>query len=356
MFTALLAAAAALQTAAPAAQEPGSVRIFGDWAVGCDNGWACEAISLAPEAQGMGDGLSITVRQGGGADGQSRVGIRRLDDDPAAGITLHIDGEPVATAQASPGDELNHFDPDRAQNLIYRLSRGRHAELYDAGDGGMLGEISLNGSYAALLYIEDRQRRAGTVNASVTIGDAPASTVPAPPAVPTIRAMPIAARHGEAVDPLAQNEAVALHVQRECDQFGPDDVENPEEPLRRNDVFVLSDSADLILISCSRGAYNFSDIAFVRRAGRVEPARFDHVFAWGDNRALPLLVNVDWAPETGQLTTYAKGRGIGDCGTLERFVWDGAMFRLIERREMNSCRGSPYWIPVYRANVEWVEP
>lgn len=73
------------------------------------------------------------------------------------------------------------------------------------------------------------------------------------------------------------------------------------------------------------------------------------MFSWGDALDVPLLVNTHWAE--GELSTYAKGRGIGDCGTAERFAWDGEMFRLIERREMNQCRGSPHWITVWRANA-----
>lgn len=53
----------------------------------------------------------------------------------------------------------------------------------------------------------------------------------------------------------------------------------------------------------------------------------------------------NWIPENGTLTTYAKGRGIGNCGTAERFVWDRTMYRLIKWREMNCCRGSPYRTP-----------
>ncbi|MCA1748347.1 MAG: DUF1176 domain-containing protein, partial [Sphingomonadales bacterium] len=163
--------------------------------------------------------------------------------------------------------------------------------------------------------------------------------IPAPPAIPTYRVPPPA---GEAqAAPLPAAEAMALHLAHDCDGI--------DEELLRNVAHPLAGGGDLILISCSRGAYNFSDIAFVRRGGELTPARFDRVFSWGDAGEIPLLVNSYWAD--GELGTYAKGRGIGDCGTAERFAWDGAMFRLIERREMNECRGSPHWITVWRAEA-----
>ncbi|MGP1352208.1 MAG: DUF1176 domain-containing protein [Parasphingopyxis sp.] len=353
MIETLLALAAAVQSPAhatppPATPEPGSVQLFGDWAVGCDNGWACEAISLPTEDFEIGNGYSVTVRRAGGADGYHRIGIRAFEDEAPSTMTLLVDGEFAGTATRSDGDELYHFDPERAQQIAGLMARGSDAELRDH-DGGLVEQISLDGSYAALLFVEDRQQRAGTVTASAAVGYEPASLVPEPPSVPTIRAMAVADRAGDTAAPLPGDQAMALHEARQCDGL--------DEELRRNEAIVLSDARDLILISCSRGAYNFSDIAYVRDAeGAVTPARFDRVFAWGENREVPLLVNVYWNAEANELSTYAKGRGIGDCGTAERFVWDGAMFRLIERREMNSCRGSPHWITVYRANVEWVAP
>lgn len=353
MIELLFALAAASQSPAsanpePATPEPGTVRLFGDWAVGCDNGWACEAISLPTEDWEIGNGYSITIRRAGGADGYHRIGIRAFEDESPSTVTLLIDGEYAGTATRGEGDELFHFDPDQSQRIVGLMARGGDAELRDA-DGGMIERVSLDGSYAALLFIEDRQQRAGTVAASAAVGDEPASQIPAPPAIPTIRAVPIADRAGETATPLPDDQANRLHEARECDGF--------DDRLRRNEAVVLSDARDLILISCSSGAYNFSDIAYVRDTdGAVTPARFDRVFAWGENREIPLLVNVYWDAEANELSTYAKGRGIGDCGTAERFVWDGRMFRLIERREMNVCRGSPHWITVYRANVEWVEP
>ncbi|MEM8695595.1 MAG: DUF1176 domain-containing protein [Pseudomonadota bacterium] len=351
MIDLLFALAAATQNPAPVPEpgtpEPGTVRLFGDWAVGCDNGWACEAISLPTEDWEIGNGYSITVSRAGGADGYHRVGIRVFEDDTPGAMVLLVDGEYVGTARRTEGDELFHFDPEASQRIAGHMARGSDAELRDV-DGGMIDRISLTGSYAALLFIEDRQQRAGTVTASAAVGDDPVSSIPEPPTIPTVRAMPIADRAGEAADELSGPEFAAFRPGIECDY-------DDEAPLPSRAV-VLSDAADLILVACSRGAYNFSDIAFIRSDDALTAARFDRVFAWGDTADMPFLVNTHWSPEEGVLSTYAKGRGIGDCGTAERFVWNGEMFRLIERREMNSCRGSPHWITVYRANVEWVTP
>lgn len=351
MIELLLALAAAAQNPAAdtaPAPEPGSVRIFGDWAVGCDNGWACEAISLPSEDWSVGNEASLTVRRAGGADGYLRIGTRHYEDIEPDTVVLHIDGRHVSTLTDSGDGGRYEIDPGMTRVVLPQIAEGGSAAIhYPAGEH--LSDLSLAGSSAALRFIDDRQQRAGTRGAAAAIGTRQTAGVAAPPPLPVIRAMPVAARADEAVEPLPAEEANRLHEARECDGI--------REQLRRNEAFILSDARDLILISCSDGAYNFSDIAFVRDAGGgLTPARFDRAFAWGDDSDVPLLVNVSWDETAGELSTYAKGRGIGDCGTAERFVWDGAMFRLIERREMNSCRGSPHWITVWRANVEWVSP
>jgi hypothetical protein len=52
------------------------------------------------------------------------------------------------------------------------------------------------------------------------------------------------------------------------------------------------------------------------------------------------------------LSSLAKGRGIGDCGASENYVWDGGEFRLIESRAMHVCRGAWEWIRLWEAAPE----
>jgi hypothetical protein len=343
MTLAILALAAAIAAAPDAAI--GEQRIFGDWAVGCDNVLACEALSLDPEdLTGMATG-SLTVQRGAGPHGYYRAAIRMFEEAVGDRIMLRIDGEPVAIATASPGGELHHFDPDIVQNLVWRIAQGSSAELFDA-EGHTLGAISLAGSHAALLFVEDRQGRAGTVTASVAVGDEPESRVAPAPSIPEIAAMPEPGSEEGPAGPLSTEAAQTIREEQDCFE----DADNP----RRNDAYRVSHDTELILISCGAGAYNFSDFAFVRQDGELRPAEFDAPVSWGEDISPALLVNAWW--EGGALGTYTKGRGIGDCGTSQRFVWDGTMFRLIEQRVMNSCRGSMHWITVYRANVSFIEP
>ena len=51
------------------------------------------------------------------------------------------------------------------------------------------------------------------------------------------------------------------------------------------------------------------------------------------------------------MSSYFKGRGIGDCGAGTDWVWDGTRFRVVEERAMGECLGAIAWIPYYRARV-----
>jgi hypothetical protein len=123
----------------------------------------------------------------------------------------------------------------------------------------------------------------------------------------------------------------------------PADMTGPE-------TAALGDGRTLVLLPCSTGAYNLSSAMFVLDHGKVTPARFDAPSGFAEAGAgVRSVVNGGW--DAGTLSSYAKGRGIGDCGTAQRFVWDGRAFRLSEEARMEECRGNPDFIPVWRATV-----
>jgi hypothetical protein len=110
-----------------------------------------------------------------------------------------------------------------------------------------------------------------------------------------------------------------------------------------------------VLLACGAGAYNVSYVPLVVPAkGGVAAARppaFDAAEPWWEGEGKPMLINAGFDPALGQLSSFAKARGIGDCGTGRDYVWDGARFRLIGQEEMNECRGSRDYIRTWRAEV-----
>lgn len=339
-MTALLALLAVATT-----PQPSELKTFTDWTVGCDNTLFCQAVALFPDFpsdDAIAEGASVVIVRDAGPTAQPVVTIT-LQNQVKGQIGFFIDGQRIDSAAANDGGMIEFRDA-RATKLLAAMANGRAFELRNAEDIPV-ARISLAGSSATLRYIDDRQKRVDTVTALVAKGVRPASAVPAPPPMPVI-ASPGGVL-GKAFEP-TRAEIARIRKESGCDA---EEYQTPTE-----DVSAIDATHSVILLSCGAGAYNFSSVAYVAHvAGKrrvIEPARFDFDPGWGEEGGPPMLVNAGWAAETRSLSSYAKGRGLGDCGSSEEMAWDGARFRLIEARTMGECRGSLDWIRTWRATVK----
>lgn len=64
-------------------------------------------------------------------------------------------------------------------------------------------------------------------------------------------------------------------------------------------------------------------------------------------------MNLDCDPSSRILTSFAKGRGLGDCCDETQWVWDGKAFRVLLSRVMGECRGVPFddWPTLFQGEV-----
>ena len=330
----LLALLAALAADTP---QPSELRTFQDWTVACDNGRRCEAVALLPEEawEGM---TTLLFRRGGGAHDVPELFLDNLEQQPER---LLVDGRPLPV-RFTAHEGGYRLEADSAV-LIDALRHGQSLEARAAG-GDSLGRVSLAGAAAALLYMDERQRRIGTVTALVRRGPQPASAMPLPPALPQVRIAPAPTDRPLVIDVARVSQ---LRRQLDCEEYdvGEADAFETEQ---------IATGRTLILIPCGAGAYNFSSVPVIaqRRSGRVEltVAPFDS--QWGIGvEGRPILVNASWDPETRRLSEYNKGRGLGDCGTRAEYAWDGERFRLVHQEEMGECRGSLSYVTTWRADT-----
>ncbi len=226
--------------------------------------------------------------------------------------------------------------------LIEAFRTARAMQLI--GETGLpVGTLSLEGVSAALLYMDERQGRAGTVTALVRRGERPATAVPATERLPEIRLAPEPEDAGQ----YSFDEAriAALRRQAGC-EIG--EVGGPDE----QETISISTGRTLILLACGSGAYNVSHIPFIAAAGgeRIVPAPFDGGRDL-DERGQATLVNAQWDSNRRLLTQFSHGRGLGDCGTKSAWAWDGTRFRLVREERMEECRGARTFIPTWRARV-----
>lgn len=303
--------------------RPGALKTFGDWAVGCDNTLRCELRSLGSDV-GEGPDVIVSVGRDAGPAGKIDVSVDGADD---ARLAVAVDGRRF----------------DTPARIVAAMARAR--ALTALAGSRAVATVSLTGASAALRYMDAVQGRAGTVTALVARGLKPAGAVPAPPAPPTIVAP---APGGPAADPTPADLAAMRRTARcEAESLAAGVLGKPE-------THALGDGKTLILLPCSAGAYNMLSAVFVIDAGGVAPARADAPVGFGQSdadaaTAIPTVVNGVF--EDGTLRSFAKGRGLGDCGVFQSFVWDGRRLRLSEQREMGECRGNPDYITTWRATV-----
>ncbi|MBW6524920.1 DUF1176 domain-containing protein [Sphingomonas sp. RHCKR47] len=326
---------AATPAATPSAATPGALKTFGDWAVGCDNVHRCTIASLALETA-AGPGYTARITRAAGPAGGFELAFDNKGDGPAP-AALRVGAARYALA----GDALVGR---RAQQIVAALAIARVATLIGR-DGKPLGTLSLAGLSAALRYADAVQHRVDTVTAAVAKGRAPASAVPAAPPVPVVHAPALTGAPAR----LSKTQITAMNRTARCD--APPSADVDWSPV----VSPVGGGTSLAVVPCSAGAYNVIGALFVIRGTRVDPAQTDAPAGFEASGAdhetrVPSVVN--GSVEKGILNSYAKGRGLGDCGVSQRFAWDGTRLRLIAQAEMSECRGNPNLITTWTARVE----
>ena len=317
---------------------------YKDWAVGCDNGLSCQAVALMPEGLPEGS-LSIVAVRAEGVNGAFSIDLSGVPTKSAKFRVL-IDGKIVQTGTTQVSSETIKVTGAEAMKLARAMAKGTKLRLID-GSGTELGAASLAGSAAALRYADAVQGRAGSRGAIIATGPKTATAKKA--ALPLISAKKI-----KPTENLPDAGAlVALSESSPCaaERYGP--TEDSAYSLGSG----TGGPQALVLLNCGSGAYNFSSGIYTGQRDAkgkwsFEPAKFDYGAAgFSADSKIPILVNAGWDAGTQTISSYSKGRGIGDCGSSETFIWDGNMFRLISATVMEECRGSLDWIPVWRAEV-----
>jgi hypothetical protein len=316
-----------------AASQPGALKTFGDWTVGCDNGRACQAVALLPE-EGDGEGATLTLTRGPEANAEPVVWVTAQVEGAQSPQQLVIDAKSLPLALDGNSERLLVRDGLGAARML-----GQATSIVAVGPGGGPRiPVSARGSAAALLYMDEQQGRLNSTSALVRRGAG--QRVPPPPPLPIIKAPPSSAKAPRRLSEARVRQLLGREI-TQCEYAQELWIQNARLDARHS----------LVLAShpCGNGAYNSVNSAYVvDESGRVAPARF-HKLA-GDT-SHDALVGAGWDAETRRLGTFSKGRGVGDCGFGQTFAWDGRMFRLVEQIEMNECRGSMDYITTWRAVV-----
>ena len=324
---------------------------YRDWSVNCSNIKTCTAVSIS----GLNE-MGVSARPRGipsdtemgwlwlaieaGPTAKPKIiysAMYNLAQPTPTDGSLRIvgrDGRPLANGAfiLAPDESGASLLPSADVDRFIALAKNGHAVVYSSGASRQVRSFaSLSGFVAALRAIEVVQGRTGTAGAWIDKGKLARERVPPAPTVPSINAVAftkLAAR---------TNVPKSVHERRkaECD-----DSERYDRGGQGIESFNLGKGRILWSVPCGAGAYNeWSKFYLQQGNDAVVPYPFTEPERDTPDQDAHSLVNSNVDPETGQISAYAKGRGIGDCGIAETHTWDGTRFVMTTLIQMTACSG-----------------
>jgi hypothetical protein len=297
---------------------------FRNWDAACDNFRHCEAIGLPPK-DGDDSGWTILITRDPAAGAVPRIDVQPAWGEGGSPARLIVDGRPTPFALDKSGQPTAAPGP-----LLAALANARSASLVDLA-GKSLGSLPIAGLSATLRWIDQQQHRVGTTTALVAIGPLAATTVPPPPRLPVIRQPP-----RSALPPRMLSHADLLAVQKRSDMCEPERAEADYARLDRHHT--------LAVVGCMLGAYQGAAlIVVIDEGGHWTPARLEQSERYDRTGSADdwMVTEAEYDPKTRLLGSYAKMRGLADCGSSEAWAWDGVMLRLASYASLDTCRGAP---------------
>jgi len=333
----------------PAAPEAATVlsnrpeqKEFRDWRAACDNGAAC--VAFAPSTEPDQGWLRLALTPDRGAAPDVRIGLWSPGETglaPTAPLTLTIDGRSFTTERIADADlPMGRVAGPDATPVVRALASGKTAVIR-AGDRSVI--LSLAGAAATMLWIDERQGRLHTPGALVRVGEQPNLT--RAPDLPTVAAGPAADQAGfGGKSPRLPATIEALPAVQSCrkETAWNEYVQKSVTSAR------LGPNQELWAVPCFAGAYNLGQQVFVTGPGGRDPTPV--AFPTASGTPTETVVNAEYDPATRTLSAFNKGRGLGDCGITQRWIWTGRGFVLKQEREMRDCMGVPseLWPTLWR--------
>lgn len=332
MILALGAAWAVASTAWAADAE------FKDWWAACDNTRGCTAFGFTEDANFDAYAYLKLTRGAGRNDAPMVEVVGQLE---GATWRLQLDDKPVAgVPPLKKNDDRIVLSEAQSAALAAAIANGSKLEVIA---GGEKASISLAGSSAALRWLDDQQKRVGTITALVAKGPKPVDAVPDPPSLPVIR---VAAPVAQGGLPSALPEGVKA-LMTDCDEDAAARMDSGTIIAR------LGPGVVLYAPLCNMGAYNFVHI-FITADEKGRNAKILDIRYADGSASDGMLMNVDFDPETQILNNFEKGRGPGDCGSGNAWAWTGKAFVQTDQALMSVCKGvmSDDWPTVFRSGRE----
>ena len=323
-----------------------------DWIGVCDNTSRCTVMGMTPD--GSDTRGYIALKRDGGAAAPPSLTVAVYSDGPepsaAPRLRLRAPGLDLTAVAGADDDEITAEIKDPAAIQAFAKLASSDAKSVQISVGKIDVAVSLSGAAAALTWMDDRQGRIGGVTALTKKGPKPAAAVPAAPPEPVF------APKGSANEIKPVNFPKALLARTELKDCEKEQLSAIDE----RGAWRLGPELVLWSVPCTLGAYNLASVFFLSDAkgGAIRPAPVPPLMTPESNEPGVdppyIMINADFDPKTMVLNAFEKARGLGDCGVLRKYLWDGRAFQPLEIDYMPECRGveADAWPALQRARVK----
>lgn len=315
--------------------------------VSCTNALRCDLYIVNPAVSLY----NIGLRRSAAADAPVSLFLT-LREALIAGsqVSITIDGEPIVTIpvsdlryraasgeyllQAGPAVEtfFSAAAPGREMRVTFRTRRGQSTATY-----------SLSGFVAGVIFMDEVQGRIGGPDALQLALDGERASGGAGQA---------AAISWRRLDRVPAGLVTYYNFEdRLCGQ-----MDTNLAGLIGGYELQLSERTGFVVFPCTRGgAYNQPFTVFQRIRSAYVPFMLP-VIKDGNPSATYYAYNLEWDAQAGELVSFFKGRGVGDCGEMRRWSVQGdetdANIQLVSSRVKDTCDGvadlnAPEWLPVW---------
>lgn len=339
---AALVALVTVGTVPALAQTPGKPLQFShkNWEMACDNSGTCRAAGFSVEGVDEESGASIRLSRAAGPNSATAVAVRTTVGPTHSLLGLKVGDYSLALSGVKEGQDLSLSAAEVAP-LLAAMTRAQQMTLQiSVGSVPKSLIISLDGLNAVLLKVDEAQGRLGTPGAWLRKGAGPETAVPSARALPQVKAVKA---HNTKPLPASVARAIYRSLPRSSERC-PANAQ-PQELA----AYQLTATTVLLHQVCAMGAYN--DGGYVWLAKLEAPHQPQPLKLPGDDDAAPNF----FEPERGMLMAYAKGRGLGDCNSEQRWHFDGQRFVLTLHQHDRLCRGftgGAWSLPLWLTRVQ----
>ncbi len=350
IFTLTLSMYSGLSVAASEAAKQ-----FRDWRGICDDSGNCKGVTVDTRRNNTAAIYRLEIGRKRGRDNFWTISFVINGDEPRTYEPFHISVDFEKPLNLEPdedyknSDQANTFDIIGVNqgNTLMKLFAGGNETYFNflnAKGQETAAKFSLNGLTATLLWIDDQQSR---LNSPRTIGDfktvsADGKTTTANPYTSGNTIVQAPGKMPPAIAKLHFNDGTCTSMERApLSDFGFETAQ-------------LDKANKLYLIPCFAAAYNVVYRVYITASNADDPrqlffANFSDEMGWGGTGE---LLNSSFDAKTKTLSAFAKGRGLGDCGSTSIHRWKDYGFKLVEYRYWGKCDGTRQaedWPVIYSA-------